>query len=295
MPKSRKRKPRPHRPPAVRTPGSTLSGRLAEQRRYEELFGKALAGAPPDILPVMLPALKWLHAQVEPGNPGIHNRCVDAAFGLQVAYRQLGIRAEVLPVDLVVRDERANIVMHGRPEPRWDGAMYDGHCILYLPDAQRFVDVTAEQYPQISRFRIGPIVGRVAPGQASVGALPPPGGTFVVPRGDVLLMYTTASEESRAHLHASPVIEQAKETYRRVGVNLASHTVECLRHPAVVERATAAPYPRLRALLAAVGDAPFDTADDDQVWYFKMAGQDGAVRRVRLDELVLPPGTPEAV
>jgi hypothetical protein len=108
-------------------------------------------------------------------------------------------------------------------------------------------------------------------------------------------MYTTASEESRAHLHASPVIEQAKETYRRVGVNLASHTVECLRHPAVVERATAAPYPRLRALLAAVGDAPFDTADDDQVWYFKMAGQDGAVRRVRLDELVLPPGTPEAV
>jgi hypothetical protein len=294
MPKSRKRKPKPQRPPAARTPGSTLSGRLAEQRRYEELLGKVMADAPPEVLPVMLPALWWLHAHMEPGNPGIHNRCVDAAFALQVAYRQLGIRAEVLPVDLVVRDERGNVVMHGSPEPRWDGAMYDGHCILYLPGAQRFVDVTAEQYPQISRFRIGPIVGRLGPGQASVGALPPAGSTFVVPRQDVLLIYTTASEESRAHLHASPVIEQAKETYRRAGVNLASYTVECLRHPELVERATATPYPRLHALLAALGDAPFDTADD-QVWYFKMAGQDGGVRRVRLDELVLPPGTPEAV
>jgi hypothetical protein len=66
-----------------------------------------MAGASPEVLPVMLPALKWLHAHMEPGKPGIHNRCVDAAFTLQLAYGQLGIRAEVLPVDLVVQDERA--------------------------------------------------------------------------------------------------------------------------------------------------------------------------------------------
>jgi hypothetical protein len=76
-------------------------------------------------------------------------------------------------------------------------------------------------------------------------------------------------------------------------VNVASLTLAALRGEGVRDRAMQARYPRLRALLRAVGDAPYeaDAAGDVR---FRPPDQNGGERWLRLDEIPLPPGTPAA-
>jgi hypothetical protein len=81
--------------------------------------------------------------------------CVDACRILHHAYAQFGIGSELRAVDLVVQDAAGRMVMHGTPEPSWEGTMLDGHCILTLPSDQCFVDATVEQYPQIAQLGQG--------------------------------------------------------------------------------------------------------------------------------------------
>ncbi|MYX36998.1 MULTISPECIES: hypothetical protein [unclassified Streptomyces] len=58
-------------------------------------------------------------------------------------------------------------------------------------------------------------------------------------------------------------------------------------------RAMQAPYPRLRALLRAVGDAPYE-ADEARDVRFRLPDAQGKERWLRLDEIPLPPTTPAA-
>jgi hypothetical protein len=49
------------------------------------MFGTVLAGAPPEVLPTMLPAFKWPFSVENHDIPGVGNRCIDAAFTLRAA------------------------------------------------------------------------------------------------------------------------------------------------------------------------------------------------------------------
>ncbi|MFJ3310140.1 hypothetical protein ACIPSA_45545 [Streptomyces sp. NPDC086549] len=63
-----------------------------------------------------------------------------------------------------------------------------------------------------------------------------------------------------------------------------------LRMPEAIGRARQAPYPRLRALLRTVGDAPQEV-DGDRNLRFVVPGPNGP-QRLRLDEIPLPATTP---
>ncbi|MGY4969551.1 hypothetical protein ACWGCC_10015 [Streptomyces nigrescens] len=79
--------------------------------------------------------------------------------------------------------------------------------------------------------------------------------------------------------------------HRRTGLNVASLTLVALRSEEVRDRAMQAPYPRLRALLRAVGDAPYETDEVGDV-RFLLPDQNGQEQWRRLDEIPLPPSVP---
>ena len=252
------------------------------------MFGAVLTGAPPELLPIVLPAFKWLFGVEDTGMPGIGNRCIDAAFTLQAAYNELGIEAHIVPVQLVVHDQQSGRqYVHGAAEPRWSTDAWNGHCILYFPNAgRRFVDVTAEQYSEIARLKMGPVVGRTSAvqGEFGPGAALPEGAVVGVQRQHLLLAYTVASSDSHDHLHTRSEVMGHKDGYQRAGANLAAHTIASLLHPEIEPaRRAAIPYPRITALLKALDGAPFHPDGDD--WVFAATDSNGVTRMLRLDQV----------
>ncbi|OIK23265.1 hypothetical protein [Streptomyces malaysiense] len=76
-------------------------------------------------------------------------------------------------------------------------------------------------------------------------------------------------------------------------MNTASLTLAALRAESVRDRAMRAPHPRLHALLQAVGDAPYES-DEAQDVRFRLLDQSGQEQWSRLDEISLPPNTQAA-
>ena len=291
MAKPKKRRREPNRT-ATRKPATTARAGSGPRpgpgtqrlRASTQALGKLLAGAPPDSLVPLLVPILWLH-HVD-GLPG--NLCVDAAYTLRYAYAQFGIRAEIMPVDLVIQDSRTGAtVMHGRPDPHWEDNQYVGHCVLRLPDDGRFVDATVEQYREISRLHLGPIVGRTVLSTGPVDAGRPvlAGTHFGVSRQHLMLLYTASGSEAAVDLASHPLIREGQPLYQRAGLNLASHALLALLDPAVIDRARQSPYPRLHALLDALTGRAHQITDDGD-WYFLTPEPQ------RLDELTLPPSTP---
>ena len=128
------------------------------------------------------------------------NICVDSCRILQCCYAQFGIRSEIRAVDLAVTDDAGRTYMHGSPEPSWEGNVLDGHCILYLPDEQRVVDATIEQFREIARLKQGPLVGRMAvqltPGLRGSGGRLPAGAQLPIRRAGLTLLYTIADDDA---------------------------------------------------------------------------------------------------
>lgn len=267
-------------------PGDYMPGRL---RASEKALGNLLASATPESLVPMLVPFLWLH-HVD-GLPG--NMCIDAAFVLRYAYEQFGLQAELMPVNLVIENAvTGKTVRHGEPNPGWEGGQFTGHCVLRLPGSARFVDVTAEQYLQIARLRLGPIIGRVAYSTQPVDlARPIPSGTvFAVRRENLNLIYTVAPPSVAHDIENHVLAIDAKRSYRRAGINLASHALMALRHPDVFERARQSPYPRLHAFLDAVtGESHVDDAGD---WRYLIPDDSGELKALRLDEIPLPADLP---
>ncbi len=247
---------------------------------------------------MLLPAL-WVLKSAERGDPA--NACVDACMTLHYGYGQLGIRADLQFVDLVVQDSAGHIIMHGNPQPTWNGTELDGHCVLWLPESRRFVDPTVAQYPAVARLALGPIVGRVEAVTGPEGAITaitqgqgvPPGTHFGVPRKDAMLLYTIADEDAGRAAHSSPFFAQYAPEHRRTGTNLAAYALEALRTPSAVQRVRAAPYPRLVALLDAIGDSPSRT-DSSGNWFFDLPSPGGGTQSLSLEDIPLPRGTPPA-
>ena len=236
---------------------------------------------PPDMrIMLLLPILFLSRFRGYPGNI-----CVDACLTLRHAFGQFGITAELRAVQLVIRMPSGRRIQRAGPEPAWDGARLAGHCVLWLPETGRFIDPTAEQFPEVARYKKGPIVGRAT----ATGGLPA-GVRLDIPRGDLTLEYTVLDGEHTAAIVNAPRVSSQSDQIRRMGINIASWAVVSLRDPHFIDKGRAAPYPRLRALLDAVEAAPAEVAEDKN-WRFTIDGP-GGTSRFLLDEIPLPPGTP---
>ncbi|MEV5880609.1 hypothetical protein AB0L75_41850 [Streptomyces sp. NPDC052101] len=221
------------------------------------------------------------------------NVCVDACMTLRHAYGQLGVRAELLPVDLAVQGEDGGGTRYGSLTPSWTGTSWNGHCVLVLPDSERFVDATVEQFDEVREIGDGPLVGKVVLSTDGNGSLMEPGAQVMLQRKDLVLTYTVAGPEALASIVEHPEAVAHADDHRRTGVNVASFTLDALRSEVVRGRAMQAPHPRLRALLRAVGDAPYE-ADEAGDVRFRLPDQTGREQWLRLDEIPLPPSVPAA-
>lgn len=223
------------------------------------------------------------------------NVCVDACMTLRNAYGQLGVRAELLPVDLEIRGKDGGGVRYGSLTPSWTGTSWNGHCVLVLPDSERFVDATVEQFSEVREIGMGPMVGKtvLSTQDTQDGSLMKPGAQVLFQRGDLVLTYTIAGPEAAASIVDHPQAAAQAAGHQRTGANVASYTLAALRGEAVRGRAMQSPHPRLRALLRAVGDAPYEADDVGDVRFY-LPDQNGQEQWLRLDEISLPPSTPAA-
>jgi hypothetical protein len=243
------------------------------------------------LVSLLVPML-W-HAGAD-GRPG--NICVSAAEVVRHAYGFLGIAAQTLPIGLVIERAGAPNIRYGPPDPHWEGDdVFVGHCIVWLPNEQRFADLTAEQFPELARR--GPVIGRavIASGSGAgefAGSLPP-GSDIQVRRSNVTLHYTAVGPEYTTVIADHTQNQRHQPAYRRGGANLAAHTLSVLRIPEVVDRARRTPHRRVRDLLAVIGDADYDTTDDD--WGFVLPDSTGVLRTQPVYQIPLPPGTQGAI
>lgn len=87
--------------------------------------------------------------------------------------------------------------------PRWETAVFAGHCVRWLPELQRLVDPTIQQFPELSG-EDGPFIGRVgAASQALPGELPV-GSDIPIPRNGAQIMYTVAATKTSSSTPSRP-------------------------------------------------------------------------------------------
>ncbi|MGW2769786.1 hypothetical protein [Streptomyces sp. NPDC001275] len=282
----------PRRPQAPRpsAPASVLPGGGLALRGSLDQTATLLKHAKPDqLVELVLPHL-W--AALADGRVPA-NVCVDACLTLRYAYGQLGVRAELLPVDLAVQHKNAGGTRYGSLTPSWTGTVWNGHCVLVLPDSERLVDATVEQFDEIRAIGAGPMIGRVALSTRDDGSMMQPGAQVMLQRGDLVLTYTVAGPEALASIVEHPEMAAHADDHHRTGVNVASFALAALRGEGVRGRAMQAPHPRLRALLRAVDDAPYEAGESGDV-RFRLADQTGREQWLRLDEIPLPSSVPAA-
>ncbi|MEW2507927.1 hypothetical protein AB0878_46440 [Amycolatopsis sp. NPDC047767] len=269
----------------------TPVGHLAKPRRLKsdpEAISTLLDSddIPPDLLVELLLPLLWLdHAAGAPGS-----LCVSGSMMLHYAFAQLGIASEVYAVDVTIKDERTGgTAFHGRPDPYWDGDTFHGHCLIHLPGSQRAIDPAVEQFPEVKRSNL-PLFGRTvltgsehfdAGETVTQGKLPAHWMLYMNRRNQEFL-YTVVGPEYERIVWESPRAAENAERYRAAGVNLATHALSLLHLPDVADRVRQAGYPKLNALLDAIGDAPVAA---DRTGDFRVT-LDG--RSLRIDEIPLP-------
>jgi hypothetical protein len=65
-----------------------------------------------------------LWVSIVDGSVPAANVCVDACMTLRNAYGQLGVRAELQPVNLVIRNRHGDRARYGSLEPSWTGTSW---------------------------------------------------------------------------------------------------------------------------------------------------------------------------
>ncbi|MEH0930895.1 GNAT family N-acetyltransferase [Micromonospora sp. CPCC 205558] len=184
------------------------------------------------------------------------NACIDACTQLRYAYQQFGIAAQILPVGVVIHDPDGGRTRYATDEPSWhDDTTLLGHTILLLPEHDRLVDPTIEQVPEVRALRQGPVIGRLP--EPNRQALHDGKTSFAVQRADLLIEYQPVRPEHRDRLLNGPLLARNDAQYRRGAVNLAAMAVQAFRDAGAADRIRqTTTFPRLTALLDAIGDAP---------------------------------------
>ena len=197
---------------------------------------------------------------------------------------------------LAVTDDAGRTFKHGSLSPSWEGNVLDGHCILHLPDEQRVVDATIEQFREVGQLRMGPLVGMMAfpltVGSGGANGSLPAGSQLPIRRAGLTLLYTMADDQATRLVLDHHAARECPDGHRLAGISLASATVDFLRRYPLTGKLDMSPYPRAAALLATTGDLPVET-DESGNGYFSARDDSGQPRRLRLDELSMPTGTPQ--
>lgn len=139
------------------------------------------------------------------------NVCLAASHSLRAAYEWLGIRAQVVAVQLEVQRKDGSGTRYGAEAPTFDPATraFSGHCVTYLPDRQRVCDLTVAQFPEIRRSDPSPVLGKAAlESRDGLHTFSDPtpgplveGQKFMVAREDLTLTYIFLGDEATATAH----------------------------------------------------------------------------------------------
>jgi len=205
-----------------------------------------MATAPADALPLVALTAVWLWNLAEDGFPAAH--CVDGCLTLRHALAEYGIGSRVETVALRIARERLTRPIRPPAVPRYnpDGT-FNGHAVLVVPDAGRFIEPTIQQYAEVpdSERAILPLQAPL-PAQDGLGNQP-----ICVDRGDHIVAYLPLPEDQR-HAWRSPAIAAREADYREAGANLAANVFAILRMEGLRAETAQSPYPRLRALSTAL-------------------------------------------
>ena len=234
------------KPAAWRWRSSDLPGvPRARFQRNELLY--LLAQAPEPELPLMAVPAVWLLDLARQGCAAAH--CIDGCVTISYALAEFGISSQIQAVGVAIAAGRATAPRPacaiGRyPHYNEDGT-FNGHTILVIPAAGRFLDPTIQQFPRV------PHTARAA--LPAIGRLPVPGalGTepICVDRTDHAVLYVPLPAPG-PEAWRSPVIDQRAAEYRAAGANLAAHVFDLMRMPGFRDQTARSPYPRLPRLLA---------------------------------------------
>jgi hypothetical protein len=245
--KRRNRNPKKN-PAARRRRGRDLPGLPRARFRLEDM-GRLLLNAPADVLPLLaLPAV-WLWNLAEDGHAAAH--CVDCCVTVRYALAEYGLASEIQAVGVGIAAAGVEPQLHGggdglRPHYNHDGT-FNGHTILVVPAAGRLLDPTIQQFAEVPRT--------VKAALPVMGPLPVAGGLgtkpFGVDRTDHFVLYVPLPAPYRDSWQ-SPVLDQRADDYREAGANLAANAFDIMRGEGFRDRTAQSPYPRLRALLAAL-------------------------------------------
>jgi hypothetical protein len=207
-----------------------------------------LETASAEALPLIaLPAvLLWNAAQ----DRAAAAHCVDACQTLHYALGAYGLRSEIEAVRLRI-DRDTPGTLYGQA-PRYNAAdgTFNGHTILIVPAAGRFIDPTIQQFPEVPQTTvsrlplIAPLPARTSLGTQLIG----------VARLKYMAIYLPFPGPER-YAWQDPRIDTHAGMYRLTGANLAANVFDILRQDPFRERVEQSPYPRLRALLAALANA----------------------------------------
>ena len=228
-----------------------------------------MSGATPSALPLVAVASVWLWNLAQDGVAAAY--CVDGCVVLHYALAEYGIASRVEAVG--IRLERGGSHSSYGQDPRYnEDGTFNGHTVLVVTGAGRFLDPTIGQFAEVPSSRQGmqPLQARL-PEPDGLGERP-----FGIDRMDHVVVYEPLPHNQRQAWRASPAVTARTGEYREAGGNLAANVVAMLLIPEILDRARQVPYPRLRTLLAAlegtkpVGDSRgfrfIDPATGREIW-----------------------------
>jgi hypothetical protein len=211
------------------------------------------------------------------------NVCVDACVLLKRIYALLGVDARITPVSVVVEPPGGGTSVYGQ-NPRWEASVFAGHCVLWLPQLQRVVDPTIQQFPELSG-EDGPFIGRIGAasqalrdGELSVGSEIP------IVRNGTQLIYTVTGAE--ALILRSEAARRAEQLNPKSAANLAGWALSIMVLPEIAPRIRTAPFARIHALMDAIDGAEVDAGPSG--YRFLLRGPDGEVTPAWVDDIPLP-------
>ncbi|MEU7802623.1 hypothetical protein AB0B10_25525 [Micromonospora arborensis] len=292
MPKSKKRQPKrvPLGPGKALGPAlaKTLIGPGGDARivTYRpgrlkvdtETAVRMLTLVPPDFAVTLLPVVLLVdHLRGRPANV-----CVDACLLLKRMYGILGIDARITPVSVTVEPPGGGVSVYGR-NARWEGDAFAGHVVLWLPGMQRLVDPTIQQFPEMATEKM-PLIGRVGASSHAISDSLPPGSDIPIPRQGTQLMYSVLDTE--AFVLDTEVARRAEQLNPKSAANIAGWALSIMGTPDIEPRIRSASFPRIHALLSAIGGADVDAGPDG--YRFMLPGPNGQLVPTWIDDVPLP-------